>query len=477
MSLRPYQEAGLDQIRSHFKAGTKKVLLHLATGGGKTHIFSHILKTMHKSGRPAIMIVRGRKLVEQAHQRLVHEGVWHGVHMANHWNCRPGEKIQICSIDTLTSRQIYPPAELIVIDEAHRAVSTNYRGFLKAYPNAFVLAVTATPYTDASLEHVADAIVKPISMKGLVELGFLVPPKYFCPRRPDLTGVKISSSTKDYVQDQLSAKMDQPHITGDLVDQYQKLGQGRPAIVFCVTVQHSKNVCDAFNAAGIPAAHMDAATTDEERLNTLKAFERGEFRVVTNCGILCEGVDLPFVSCIVLARPTKSYLLYIQQAGRGTRPAKNKSDFLILDHADNVRRHGFIDDEPQVFLEGRFEKGISKVRICSECYLAYVGSCPECGPQAKPLDGGGMQREVLQIEGDLEEMKREKERQERVSELDPIQELKRYEEIAAVRGYSRGWIWHQMKDRFGEQVAGDVVYAGQRRTSRIPDHLLRRLRS
>lgn len=465
MSLRDYQQQAVDEIRAHYAAGRKRVLLHLATGGGKTHIFSWILKTMSQKGKRSAMVVRGRKLVEQAHQRLVHEGVYHGVHMSNHWLYRPREAVQICSIDTLVSRQIYPEADLIVIDEAHLATSTGYRGFMKRYRDAYVLAVTATPYTDAPLRELVDVVVKPISLRGLIDRGYLVAPRYFCPSVPDLTGVRVSSSTKDYVQDQLSERMNKTALVGDIVTQWVKFGEGRPTVAFAVTVEHSKHIAESFRNAGIPAEHMEASTPDDERHRILERLKTGETKVVSNVGILCTGVDLPFLSCLILARPTKAYPLYVQQIGRGTRIAPGKENFLVLDHADNVRRHGFVDDEPEACLDGKFTRGTSRVKICKRCYLAYEGSsCPSCGPQEKELAPSG--RAIMSIDGELAELPRVASadfRMERAREY-----AREKEAEASARGYKAGWVFHQVKQAYGEEIARRII-----QTRRIPPWLLR----
>jgi hypothetical protein len=117
MKLRPYQEKALDEIRAHYGNGVKKVLLKLATGGGKTLCFCTILKSVHAKGLKGIMVVRGKALVDQASDRLSRENVPHGVHMANHWRRMPDEPIQVCSVDTLFRRKIVPKAHLVVVDE------------------------------------------------------------------------------------------------------------------------------------------------------------------------------------------------------------------------------------------------------------------------------------------------------------------------------------------------------------------------
>src|SRR5574343_270990 len=105
MSMRPYQSGAIEEIKFNFSRKIKKVLLKLATGGGKTHIFSDVMMRTADNGKKCIMVVRGRQLVDQASKRLFHEKVNHGVLMANHWNKNPSAPIQICSIDTLITRQ------------------------------------------------------------------------------------------------------------------------------------------------------------------------------------------------------------------------------------------------------------------------------------------------------------------------------------------------------------------------------------
>lgn len=476
LSLRWYQEKGIDEIRECFRRGIKKVLLWLATGGGKTHCFSYMMIEAVERKRRCLMIVRGRKLVDQASKRLFHERVTHGVLMAGHWNFRPHAPIQICSIDTLMSRGIRPKADLIVIDEAHQAVSDGYKEFLKDYPDAFVVAVTATPYTKKGLRHVADAVVHPITTQQLIDEGFLVPPRYFAPAAPSLSGVRVSKSTGDYVTEELAAAMDKGSITGDIVSHWKKLGIGRPTVAFCVNVAHSKHVAEQFNAAGIPALHADADTPDGDREKAIKALERGDIKVVTNVGIFCTGVDIPPLACIIMARPTMSGNLYIQQAGRGTRPnypkgmpldtveqrlaaieASSKHNFILLDHAGNVTRHGFITYEQDVDLDGQQHqpgKG-PRPHTCQECFgISAEWPCPLCGWQPVAAPSGGGDREVIQVAGELKE----------ITGPTPIQryEAEQYcEERLAFhlkRKHSPWQAYYNTREKYGEQAARLVFF-------------------
>lgn len=377
---RDYQAKAIESIRSEFLQGRKKVLLWLATGAGKTFIFSKMIKDASARGKKCIVVVRGRKLVDQASKRLFRESVYHGVLMASHWNYRPQAPVQVCSIDTLIARELRPEADLIVVDEAHMANSKGYKEFLSKY-NTFVVAVTATPYVDGGLKHVADSIVHPITMTELTSRGYLVPFRYFAPNDPDLRSVEISKATKDYVVDQLAGVMETKALTGEIVKHWQEIAHGRPTICFAVNVHHSKILVERFKEAGITAEHCDADSSDYEREEVIRNVERGDTKVICNVGIFCTGVDIPCISAIVMARPTKSKNLFIQQAGRGTRTLPGKENCILLDHAGNILRHGLPTDEFKVNLDGKItERSEKKTKICKVCFAAFRGTtCPECG--------------------------------------------------------------------------------------------------
>lgn len=455
MRLRAYQDNSIRLIRDLYQKGTKRVLLHLATGGGKTLIFCHIMKAAAQKGKRCVMIVRGRELVDQGSARLAREGVSHGVLMAGHWRQDFNNPVQVCSVDTLRSRKIIPDADIVVIDEAHLSGGASYKWLLEEYQKrgAYILGVTATPHCKDGLRHIADEIVYPISIGDLINQGYLVPPAYYAPLTPDLTGVKVKAGEFD--EKQLFEKMNV--LVGDLVSNWKRLGQDRPTICFAVDVIHSKNITKAFNDAGVPCAHVDANSTESERKDALSKLESGKIKIISNCGILCTGVDMPYVKCILMARPTKSYNLYIQQAGRGTRLYENKQDFLILDHAGNIERHGFIEQErkaeldpPEKKKKKEIEFKLPATRTCEECFAVFAGTltlCPRCGHGQKQK-----LKELMHVDGELVKISSSEQTDIHVKIF--MNELK---EIAKRRGYKRGWIYHRLKEKFGEELASKFM--------------------
>jgi DNA repair protein RadD len=456
--LRNYQAKGIELIREKYKQGHRKVMFWCPTGGGKTVCFSKVFEDL-KPGVKALMIVRGKTLVDQASRRLDQYGIPHGVIMAGHWRKYPMEPIQVCSVDTLGSwlkaGRDLPEAQLLVIDECHLAQGKRFMDVLEHYEHARILSVTATPYVEKGLKHVADCIVKPITFNELVAQGSLVPPKYYAPSKVDRSKLKVSAG--EYTEKSVEEALDGSSIYGDIVSNYKKYIAPKPAIVFAVSVKHSKKIEEEFAAQGIKAMHIDANTKGNIRKEAIEAVENGELKILVNVGVFCTGLDIPILGGVIMARPTKSYNLYIQQAGRGTRPYKNKEDFYLLDHVGNIVEHGFIEDEPQVLLDGwkADSKPKSITKTCQECFAVYdVHPCPECGWQPTP---GEMARELKEMDAELKEITAQN------KEMRIRKTKKRLEQTRLQKGYKKGWMYHQLVREFN---IDDVAH-------HVPDYIKR----
>lgn len=439
--LRPYQENARLQIRDHFLRGKRRVLLVMPTGAGKTVVFCDMVKRAVDNGKRAGIVVRGRKLVDQASARLMREEVRHGVLMASHHNHRPHLPVQVYSIDTLRARDLVPEFDLLIVDEAHLFTSKGDREFLaRLQAKGFTVAVTATPYCPGGLRHLAEEMVRPVTMQELIDQGHLVPFRYFAPSEPDLRGVRINSVTKDYNTTQLEERMVAGQLTGRIIDHWAKIASDLPTLLFAVNINHSKMLVERFRAAGIAAEHCDADSPDSERANVIRRLETGRTKVVCNVGIFCTGVDIPALGALIMARSTASRNLYIQQAGRGTRPHPGKRDCILLDHAGNIRRHGFPTFEPQVDLDGR-EKSDSykpEAKICKECFAVYLGPvCTECGVEPPKRE----RPEIAETHEELQEI--------RVTAKSPAEQWLEYlEQQRAKTGRKNGWQYWKLLDKF-----------------------------
>jgi DNA repair protein RadD len=459
--LRDYQQKAVDEVRNLYSRGVKKVLIHLSTGGGKTHIFCYVLNSLtQKSNKKAIMIVRGKELVNQASRRLIENSVEHGVIMASHWLRRVDAKIQICSIDTLASwhkkGKPLPVADLVVIDEAHLAVSKSFRDVLALYPEAFYLPVTATPHIKKGLRHIADAVVRPITFSELVANGNLVPPRYYCPTKIDLKRCRVKDD--EYVTADVEEELERAAILGDVVRCYREHLDGKPAIVFAVSVNHSKKICENFSEAGIRAEHVDANTKDKRRLEIINGMTAGEIKIIVNVGVFCTGLDIPCLAGVIMVRPTKSYNLYVQQIGRGTRPYHGKKDFLVLDHVGNIMEHGLVENEMECLLDGWEGEPKTKNNLvtCMACYAVFAPIeksyvCPVCGHDNKELSEGIIKREDEE-DDDLVELTDEQK-----LDLFYKQEVKSLKRIRVSKKYKAGWVFFAFRAKYGSDLAAKYV--------------------
>jgi superfamily II DNA or RNA helicase len=349
--LRDYQTTAVDHVELCIERGLRKILLVAPTGSGKTVIAGEIIRRHRAKLKSALFIAHRREIVAQTSDKLNDIDVAHGIIMAG-TQPRDLEFVQVAAIQTLHARAIrsermpLPPADLIIIDEAHHCPAATYRAVIDAYPNTPIIGLTATPCRGdgRGLGAIFETLVQCPQVQPLIDRGHLVKPKYFAPIdvQPNLRG--IGTVAGDYNQGQLAARMNQDALVGDIITHWHKFGEGRPTVVFTVDVAHSVHIAREFVAAGVRAEHIDGSTPKEERDATLRRLKSGETTVVCNCMVLTEGFDCPKASCCVLARPTKSMGLFRQMIGRILRPAPGKTNAIVIDHSGAVRRHGFVED-------------------------------------------------------------------------------------------------------------------------------------
>ena len=272
-------------------------------------------------------------------------------------------------------------------------------------------------------------------------------------RRP---GGRISSGVRtragDFAIDELAAVMSDGVIVSDAVEEYSRLCPGAPVIAFCVDIAHSEMVAAAFTAGGYRAAHVDGTTPKEERRRLIAALGTGEIQVLSNCGLISEGLDVPNATAAILLRPTRSLTLYLQQVGRALRPAQGKTRACILDHSGNAFRFGLADMAREWRLAGRAKiAGEAPVKRCLECgALIALGArtCPECNTVLVQLPAPILHRERAAA-GHLVELGR-------LAVISYRQALRwagadehRLRLVAQVRGYKAGWVWHRLQELRG----------------------------
>ena len=353
VEFRPYQEKAIADLRAAYAAGAKAPLLVMPTGGGKTICFAAISASAHGRGKRVLVVAHRRELIKQASTKLAAAGVPHGI-------IAPGypatdDLVHVGSVQTLARRlDRLPSFDLVVLDEAHHAVAGQWKALLAAQRQAKILGMTATPERadGRGLGRPSggpfDRLVLGPSVAELIAGGFLVGTRTYAPAGggPDLRGVKTRLG--DFDPAALAEAMDRLMLTGDAVAHYARLAPGLPAIAFCASVKHARDVAAAFQAAGWRAVAAHGAMPKAERDAALGGLETGAVQIVCSCSLIDEGLDVPRIGAVIDLAPTKSLARFLQRIGRGLRPAEGKQHLVVLDHAGNTMRHG-LAETPRVW--------------------------------------------------------------------------------------------------------------------------------
>jgi DNA repair protein RadD len=451
--LRSYQKNAIDKLRETLQGGKRKPVMVLSTGGGKSITFGQIIANAVEKGKIVLWIVHRRNLVTQMRDVLIKEfGITPGVIMAG-FESDIENPVQLVSIQTYSRRILLGekwniPADIVLIDEAHRSVAKQYQNVIENYKDKIIIGCTATPIRadGRGLGEIYDSIVEIADVKMLTEQGYLAPVKYYVPVDIDLVGMRLAGG--DYITKDLEGRMINTKLIGDVVQNWLKLAEGKKTIVYAVSVKHSIALRDEFIKYGVKAYHLDAKSPDEERDEVFNKMQSGEIDVICNVALYQEGLDVPNVEVIVMARPTKSLGLWRQCAGRGLRPSPGKDHCKILDHGNVIEDNGLLDWEIEWSLDGKQkawkiksgtkEKQACKCRVCHEIFEGKK-ECPVCGT---PLKAFG--KKIMTVEAELAEI-------EGKEKFDMVYKRRwwgMFLYYANTKGYKYGWAWHKYKEKF-----------------------------
>jgi len=426
-------------------------------------------------GKRLAFCVPAISLIDQTFDRFRANGIdpaTMGVIQGDHPWSRPHAPVQIASAQTLARRSL-PEVDLVVVDECHIRHKV-YERWAEARPDLRWIGLSATPWS-RGLGRLFDDLLKPTSIRELIEAGYLSPFRVFAPSHPDLDGVRTVAG--DYHEGELAGAMDRPELVADIVSTWlakarianergssgaTRRSEYLPTLCFAVNRAHARSLAERFQEAGVATAYVDANTPREDRNAIGERLAAGEIDVVVNIGTLTTGIDWD-VRCLILARPTKSQSLFVQIIGRALRTAPGKDHALILDHSDTHLRLGMVTDIDHDELDdGKLrptaarkagEKGLPMPKECAHCtglIPAGVSHCLSCG-QPRPMavfDEG---------EGYLSELGSNlfQARNKSPSVKDVIASMGKdrvYAQLAAIqseRGRTPGWTAHAYKDIFG----------------------------
>jgi superfamily II DNA or RNA helicase len=366
MQLRPYQLTAVDEIRGAFKE-SKRVVLCLPTGAGKTVVFSEIVRRVLEKGRRVAIITHRRELLSQAGKL---------------------NRCDILMVETLNNqikRGVVDLSsyDLLVIDEAHIG---NFRKILEGF-DGFVIGATATPVSKPPMAQSYGRLINSVGIGELICKGYLCNPITYAMHPVDTS--KIASRMGEFTAQGLDDAFNRPKVYEGVVQEFCKRWREKKAIVFCVNIEATINTAlefaDKLDGPRVYAVHSKMSI--EARARVMADYIASANGILVNCGIATTGFDCPDIEVVVVNRATKSVALWLQMVGRGSRPTANKSAFTILDFGENVHRLGFWQearDWGKAFagMEQKKGQGVAPVKDCPCCGAVLYASarfCQFCG--------------------------------------------------------------------------------------------------
>ncbi|MDN5955735.1 MAG: DEAD/DEAH box helicase [Lactobacillus sp.] len=415
---------------------------------------AEIARRTTKNNKRVMFLIHRKEVLNQAVETFKNQGV-------------DSDLLTAGMVQTLTRRvEKLPIPSVILVDEAHHALAKSYQRILNKFPKAIVLLFTATPYRTGrtQLDQIADDIIIGQSIHELTDKGFLAPFRYFQPPNGFNSKLLKRGSTGDFTNESMQKAMS-TKIFGHIVKQYKRIASGMQAVVYTYSIDSAIKIATEFNSEGISAIEVDGTTPKEKRAVAVKKFREQEIKILVNVNLFTEGVDLPNVDCVIMARPTASLALYLQFSMRCLNPRPGKTA-IIIDHANNFKQFGYPDDDrdwKQAIKSGKQKSksllkdpGLSIV-TCDYCFAVVKasevkdGKCPICGKPIKVHET----KSVCDV--DLVEASKEHQRlikeivkndllkevaNKTVGELHSLKELQAY---AKLHGYKPGWAWFQAK--------------------------------
>lgn len=423
MTLPPPRSYQADAITGATAAMARgaRVLVVAPTGAGKTVIMAHVAR-----GQRGAVIVHRRELVTQCADTLRRTGAEVGI-IAAGADRSPHAPLQVGTIQTILTRGARPPADLLVLDEAHHYAADTWARIVDAYPGARLLGLTATPERrdGRPLGDLFDELIVAAHYPQLVAAGHLVDCRVLRAEVDDVEGLATHPLTA-----------------------YEQHTPGEQAIVFCGAVKVARELASRFTTAGHRAACVDAKTPRGERDQTIRDYLAGRIRVLTNVYALTEGFDAPNASVCILARTVGHTGSYLQMVGRVLRPAPGKTRATLIDLTGATLRHGMPTEQRVYSLDGEAIARTSEtpLRVCQDCgatFEAWRDPCPECGA-TKPVTPTPEVR-IYSLE------LREVYAGAATDDGAKRREYERLRGVARAKGFSLGWVVRQYQQLFGSR--------------------------
>ena len=473
MQLFNDQSSLINSVTDSLKAGYKKILCTLPTGGGKTVIFCHLIKrSIEKRGGFVTVLVHRIELLEQPIKTLNALGVKAagvtrkgtvvlegGELVPIHKQVKSGFDAYICMVETVHSRKgkgllsyknLLDGANFVIVDEAH---FTNFVKVLKAIDeNKVVVQFTATPLYATKkhkITHYHDTLIQGPSPTELIELNRLVAPRYYC-EPVDESGFELKGG--EFTDESVVKAYEQQSILESLYRNYTHHQNGEKTVIFTSSISYANTATDYLKEKGLNVRSIDSNTaTPESRKDVFLWLRNTPNAVLINVGIATTGTDIPDLKSIILLRATTSLTLFMQMIGRGARVHESKDHFKVFDYGNNVKRLGKWEefrDWAELIKEAEKPKrqkkaddlGLNVITLPSLFGSSEDDSDKKSGLILLEEDGTVAEKWAYLLGKDPRQMS--------ITELEATQRIKKYKP---------GWKYRKIFDNWGE--AGILSYA------------------
>lgn len=448
ITLFDYQETGVKMLRGAMINKFTKLCMVAATGAGKTVIFSFMATSAVNRGKRVLILSDRDELLKQSGGAL------------EKFNMKPiaierkrkltslNGMLYVGMVETLARRlkdQMYVDflndIDLIVLDECHKQVYNKLFPYI-TNPKTIVIGATATPHRDKNMTCMSDfyeAMVEICKISDLIARGFLCKPiTYGIP--VDLSDVGQKGS--DFDAKEMGDMYNETKLFEGVVQNYESKCPGKKALIFASNIDSSKTLITEFIDKGYDAKHLDSEMPDSYRQEVLTWFKNTPGAILSNVGILNTGFDEPTIEAVILYRATMSLSLFLQMVGRGSRTIKGfKSEFYILDFGNNIKRHGFWEEDREWSLKKKKKTkglGVAPAKECPECdrlLAVSVKTCDYCGYEF-PVIVNPKEAIFVELQALTYTQIQEKVKTATFEDLEDIQQAK---------GFSKGWIFHQLQ--------------------------------
>lgn len=403
--LYDYQNKLLSEARQSLANGNKSVMVVSAAGSGKTAMMSEMARLTTSHHKRVWVMAHRKELINQIRDSFIFNEV-------------DFEYAVIKTIGTMANRmQNMVPPDLIIFDEAHHSVANTYRKVRDNFPDVPTIGFTATPWrmSGVGFTDMYDDIVTGPTIPWLIEHQKLAPFDYYVPAFIDINKIKFNSAGNATTDSMNEAVGDEIATLNSIFDEWKNVGGSEKTITYMYSVGSSHAIVELFNQNGISAAHIDSKTPKAIRDKAMQDFKDGKIQMLSNYELYGEGVNIPDATTVIMARPTKSLVFYIQAGMRSMRYQPNKKA-IILDFVANVNHFGLPDYDHnwEEYFKGYKKKKSSEfveaVSTCDNCFATFYPkewldthtgfndegketkykTCPYCGEVTKTV----VEREV-----------------------------------------------------------------------------------